>query len=196
MTEHEFLEREKAGTLHLSFSAIKHLLKSPFHYKKYRTTPHKSTPSMQFGTWVHECILEGDQFLERNFALPDIKRNTKAGKEKYNELIEANPGKKHIPYKDFNLIHQMKDAFFNVPRCRMLFENATAFEQKVEFIYKGVLIKLVLDLSGIGYLGDLKTTADASAYKFYYQIRSMQYYVQLAIYSLTQDNHDSWIIAL
>ena len=227
MTELEFQKRIANDTMHLSYSSIGHLLKSPKNFKRYSLRKAKPpTPAMIFGIALHEYILEPLEFEKNFFIVPEhIKKNTKAGKTEYAE-IKGNHFAKHylklptfekiepkegidlrkpntrkfkatpLKQKDFETIQGMRDAFMEVDMCKKLLEGATSLEEFAEIEYEGVKIKMKLDIVGQNYIVDLKTCVDASWRKFHSDIWNRKYYLQSAIYSLTNPDAEMYLIAL
>lgn len=227
MTEAEFKKRIANDTMHLSYSSVIHLLKSPKNFKRYSLRKAKPpTPAMLFGIALHEYILEPEEFKNNFFIVPEgIKKNTKAGKSEY-EQIKGNHFAEHylkiptfkkietkeavdlrkqntrkykatpLKQKDFETIQGIRDAFMKVDMCRRFLEGATSLEKFYEIEYKGVKIKMKLDLVGQNYIVDLKTCVDAEYKKFRRDIWNRKYYLQSAIYSLTNPNAEMYLVAL
>jgi exodeoxyribonuclease VIII len=77
-----------------SHSKIKHLNKSPRHFKWKLDNPEDPSPDMSVGSGAHYAILEPDKFSEMVFALPpDWDARKKADREMRDESFKEYPDK-------------------------------------------------------------------------------------------------------
>ena len=65
----------------INWSTLKHIQRSPAHFKYLLDNPPKQTAAQSFGVAVHEAILEPDKFQENYIIAPDLDKRTKAYKE-------------------------------------------------------------------------------------------------------------------
>lgn len=154
-------------------------------------------PDARKGLALYSRILGGLAPEEAYCAIPSaIKRNTKAGKQAYADLCEANKGRIMLKRMTADRVEKWataatealkglrSDAGLEVmmahspPECREL-----AWFCEIDGVFcKGLLDTLAIIPSGIVLL-DLKATTDASEEAWKYKVRDMDYDVQAALYS-------------
>ena len=88
--EHEY--RRMPG---VNYSALKHMLRSPMHYKYMRDNPPEPTAAMRLGTMVHMAVLEPEKFAATYVECKDGDKRTKEYQAYLKKLDEANPGSFH-----------------------------------------------------------------------------------------------------
>ena len=188
LTEQEILNKP------LSYSGIKKLLKSPYHYLISQQKGYESTPDTIFGDAVHTMLLEPDEFYKKFIVIdkderpePDKTMASKANKEWKKELEEKaiNEKKDVIDNIQFNILKAM------VKTAKKEFEKyiefSTAFEQNIEdtIIYDGINSQKVrgrVDLISDTFVADYKTTQDASPEAFGKACANYMYHMQGALY--------------
>jgi hypothetical protein len=176
MTEQEYRAADA-----LNYSSLKHILRSPAHYKYMRDNPIEPTKAMQFGTLVHMRILEPEKYEELVVA-ETIDRRTKLGKERAEE-IEA---------KGFYLISPEESAKIeNIHKAVMSNPDAARFvtngEREQAFFWTdietGLKCKARPDFVHQGkFIVDIKTSKDASPQAFARTAASLMYHFQAAFY--------------
>lgn len=72
----------------VSSTDLKHLMRSPAHFKYWKEHPQEDTPALLFGRASHKYMLEKDDFFNEFAVVPNIDRRTKAGKEEYAKFLE------------------------------------------------------------------------------------------------------------
>ena len=167
----------------MSSSGAKKMLRSPAHYKLMRTQASEPTAAMQFGTAVHEGVLEPKTFAERVVAAPEINRRTKAGQEEWAAFQAANAGRLVLAADDHARALRCIDAVRSHPAASKLLDGAHT--EVSLFWHDGrykVPCKMRADALNFGGLIDLKTTQDASADGFARQAASLLYHLQAAFY--------------
>jgi hypothetical protein len=141
------------------------------------------TPAMILGTATHSAILEPDLFPSQFIAMPEgLTRQTKAGKEHYEELLAT--GKTVLKHDEFKHCLAMRDAVHLHPVAGPLFKNGRS-EQAYYAIDNetGELIKCKPDfMNDNGFMVDLKKTTDASPDGFAKSVANYRYYVQAPWY--------------
>lgn len=189
-----------AATYHaieaLSSSGSKKMIRSPMHYKLMRDTPAEPTEQMQFGTCVHDGVLEPHAFASRVALVPADapKRPTKA---QYNakkpspetldaiaywrDLDAAHAGKITLSAPEFDRCRRCVDAVLAHPAARALLDGGI-IEQSLFWVDAryGVPCKSRIDIRNHGGIADLKTTQDASPEAFARSAANLLYHVQAA----------------
>jgi exodeoxyribonuclease VIII len=138
------------------------------------------------GSCVHAALLEPERFAAEYAIGPDVKLNTKAGKEEWEAFVAANPGRFHVRGADGVDLLAMRAAVWSHPAARNLLRRRSGTEVSVVWddAATGVRCKARLDLPcvGIGVLADLKSTRSAARRAFRRSIRDYGYRLQLAFY--------------
>jgi hypothetical protein len=171
----------------LSYSAIKEFGKSPAHYLAYRNKEKKSTPAMELGTAIHKAVLENEDFY-KEYQLCEHRKNTIKYKEKLKE------GKKLLTNSEWYTISRIVDSIEEHRLAKELLDNSTRFELNVEREIKGIPFRGIVDIFGVDYIADLKTTSNGSPTEFQRSCYNFKYYLQAAIYLELTGKEDFWII--
>jgi len=144
----------------LSKSALDQVAISPANYRHWLENPKKPTPAMEFGTLVHEAILEPEKLMFREF-------QEKKNKALINNLIQA----RNISKALFDSIYGklFKDGL--AEKIYLCLINLESFKCKIDYIRPkdGIII-------------DVKTTADSSEKAFLNSVLKYRYHVQEALY--------------
>lgn len=175
----------------LSYSSLKHFIKSPKQYIQY-LTEEKKTPSEQMiiGAAV-DCLLLQPNLFEKKFKLyekPNLRSN--AGKEEWQIILdEAKKNKQTLITQDQYIIAKTsRDAVLSNDDTKNLIENKTKVQVPLKWTDP------VGKLPMIGYVDfetkawytdiicDLKTTTDADPDEFIKQTVKMYYHLQMAMY--------------
>ena len=88
----------------ISSTDLKHVAKSPAHFRYWKDHQQEDTPALLFGRAVHKYALEKDDFFSEFAVAPNIDRRTKAGKEEYAAFEADCVGKDIISADDFEKI--------------------------------------------------------------------------------------------
>ena len=175
----------------INWSTLKHIQRSPAHFKYLLDNPPKQTAAQSFGVAVHEAILEPDKFQENYIIAPDLDKRTKAYKE-WAETVD--PSKGILTKWELESIGRMRTAFEELD-----FEFSGAkVEQILQRTIDGVKCKGRADIiTDDGIVIDLKTTQDASFESFKRDaLYKYQYNAQLACYADMADCQRQIIIAI
>ena len=70
--------REREG---VSSTDLKHMVKSPAHFRYWKDNPQEDTPALLFGRAVHKYVLEKDDFFTEFAVAPNVDRRTKEGRK-------------------------------------------------------------------------------------------------------------------
>lgn len=182
----------------MSQSGAKKIRQSPLHYIFERTHRKAPTASMQFGTSVHDGVLEPDSFGARVCCVPPnapkrpsvTQLNAKKPSPEtieaityWQELDASNEGKIVLSADEFARSQACIAAVHAHPGARKLLAGAEV-ETSLFWIdgrYK-VPCKARLDACNHGGIIDLKTTTDASPEEFARTIANFDYHAQGAHY--------------
>jgi hypothetical protein len=140
---------------------------------------------MEFGTALHTRILEPREFSTRYLVAPKISGRTKEGKKARAEFEEMAKGKTVISEEDYTMLDAMFERFKLKNIANLL--NGVKLETCIVWVDPdtGLLCKARLDMwnEDFNYVGDLKTTRDATLGKFSKSVYNFGYHQQAAFYS-------------
>ena len=69
--------RQREG---VSSTDLKHLVKSPAHFRYWKDNPQEDTPALLFGRAVHKYVLEKDDFFSEFAVAPNVDEQRKVRK--------------------------------------------------------------------------------------------------------------------
>lgn len=168
----------------VNWSTLKHILRSPLHYRHILETGFSPTPAMQFGTAVHLAVLEPEQFRARYVVAPDFgdMRSSK-NRAARDEWIEERPGVQTLTLAECERILATAGAVLAHGPARELLSGADV-EQGIEWVdaATGVTCKGRLDAVGPLYVVDLKTAVSVEPWAFQQRSAKLLYHAQLAFY--------------
>lgn len=169
---------------YLNNSGAGHLLRSPAHYQAYRDGIDDDSKSKARGTICHAGVLELSRF-ETEYAIgPDVKLNTKAGKDAWEAFCAAHPGKFHVRGADGEAMLGVREAVWSHPTARELLAADGPCELSIVWDDRetGVRCKSRIDklIRSKALVADLKTTRDARADAFANSIGDYGYHRQAA----------------
>jgi hypothetical protein len=82
----------------VNWSSLKHILRSPLHYRHAQRNPKRDTPALSAGRGAHVAILEPDRYARQYIVIDeeawdarDLDRTTKEGKARAAEFYVAHP---------------------------------------------------------------------------------------------------------
>jgi hypothetical protein len=167
-------------------SGCKDLLQSPWLFQHKQENPRPQTPAMAFGSLFHSLVLEPETFADNYFIADKPKRNSKAGKEAYSELLKECGTRTWITKDEYLKAEDMKYPLYQNQLAKSLLsggsaEQATLWQDTVT----GTLCKAKADYINLdrGYIADLKTTANsASEFSFARTIEQYKYHLSAAFY--------------
>lgn len=161
----------------MSSSGLKHLARSPAHYKAYKENGIAQTANMRLGSAIHAMALEsGSGVLQA----PGSTRNTNL----YKEFEKAHPGQILLLEDEMEAARRSADAVLKHPTARRLLTSGlpelSGFWNDPN---TGVKCRFRPDyLREDGVIVDLKSTSDASAQAFQSAMSSFKYHWQTAWY--------------
>ena len=174
----------------LSYSSLKHFMKSPKHYIHYIQDKFVQTDQMRIGSAIDCKLLEPDNFDEKFMIAnkPDLRN--KSNKEKWQlVLIEANETKKTIITTDqMVIVKSAVNSVMDHVDTRILIEKKTKVQVPLKWIDKvgNLPIRGFVDFETKAWntdiVVDLKTTNNADPEEFVKQAVKMYYHTQMATY--------------
>lgn len=170
----------------ISYSGLKHLARSPAHYRHWFDAPEETTPAKLLGSLVHSIVLEPDQTEHRYCVALEVDKKSKANKAAWAEFEAENAGKIVVTQKQYDDARFMRDAILAHPQAQIALSNGRSEEIALWIDSDtGAECKLRTDWVNRGYGGaiiDIKTTTDASETAFAKDCFNMGYYMQSAFY--------------
>lgn len=168
----------------LSASGAKKILRSPAHFKVWRTEKREPTADMRLGTACHSAILEPETFEDQVLCSPKFDRRTKDGKAAAEAFEAQAAGRLVLSADDFDACLRVRDAVAKHAGAQRLLADT---RREVSLFWRdgqyGIPCKARLDaMRSDGGIVDLKTTGDASPDAFGRGIASWQYHLQAAFY--------------
>lgn len=173
---------EYRGIRAVNWSSLKHMRKSPKHYRYEKMVEDMSTRAMDIGTAVHCAVLTPDRFAIELHVVDVGARTAKA----YKDAVIANPTRLVILEHEHKATLRMRDAILN-------HEVASKYLSKgqAEVTLQWTDPETLMDCKGradflsdyMPALLDIKTTVDADKYKFGMVASRMGYLGQMAFYS-------------
>lgn len=175
--------RQRKG---VSSTDLKHMVKSPAHFRYWKDNPQEDTPALLFGRAVHKYVLEKDDFFTEFAVAPNVDRRTKAGKEEWDLFETDNQVKDIITADDFEKIKAMYDALYSTPYVAKLLSGAKELSFFMEDESTGVTMKCrpdcLTDIGDTHILIDYKSCTDATSEQFMKDAIKLMYDLQMAYY--------------
>lgn len=155
---------------------VKYLLENPV----------KPTEAMIFGQALHMFVLQPEIYNANFAAYPKVKKNTKAGKEAFAQHLADCGERIMITTEEQIIIEAMADKIKADSMCQQLLSG----EHEKEFFWTDGLTReackcradAIVEIDGITYVVDIKTTVNAETEAFEKSGRSLGYHVQAAMY--------------
>lgn len=180
---HNISNEEYHAASGVSRSQLMLLDKSPYHFwyevMSGEAEIKEATPAMNIGSAFHTMLLEPELFDREYSVMPPIDRRTKQGKEDYQIFIEESAGKIVLTAEQFEKVSKMADLVKRHEIVTTLLDEAK-FEQSIFWTDKetDIQFKARPDILSAKMVVDLKTTADASAYKLQRSALDYHYFLQ------------------
>jgi len=174
----------------VSYSTMKHILKSPLHFSYNWYEKKAPTPAMIFGNLVDCLLLQPERFKDRFVFGPEVKKSTKEGRVIWESFMETEIANKQsvIKEEDVEKAKKVVEVVKTNPKTQWLYEATNSVQKKLTWTDKKTGIPL------IGYLDadaeknkkaiiwDLKITTDASEEGWMKQAFNMDYHIQAGTY--------------
>lgn len=161
----------------VSFSHLKHMARSPAHYRCAVEQPREPTRAMRVGTVVHRLVLgERPGHLVKRF-----EGEARRGKE-WLAFVEANPGAELVTAPEWAEAEDIAAAVMSDPVATALLQG-TATEAALEWEDAGTECGTSgVDFIGRGLLGDLKITTNVEPEKWQRHALNMLWHAQVVWY--------------
>ena len=170
----------------LSRSGIMAFRKSPLHYwAEYRSGVKKEkedTPAILLGKAVHSYVLEPDTFKDKYMVAEKVNRQSNAGKEKWNQLMQDLNGRTFLTQEMFDEVERIGQTFLTNDLTKQFIENGQ-IEKSLFWkdVTTNILLKCRPDIWHSNMICDIKTTTDASPREFQRDIMNYGYHIQAAM---------------
>ena len=163
-------------------TSLKHVLRSPAHYKSNKENPPEPTPAMALGTAIHEALLEPNVFMANSIVMPRFEG--KGMRDRKDQWMLEHHGKRIVTADQMATIMGALKAISAHKTARSLLSSGAAEES---YFWRdpdtGLDCKCRPDFVRDGHiLVDVKTTNDASFDCFSKTIANFQYHLQAAFY--------------
>lgn len=177
----EFLEKRP-----LSYSSLKQFRRSPLHYITYLTQKKEATPALIFGNMFDCLLLTPDEFEKRFVVAPEINKRTNAGKEQFEQFIEANKGKTIVTKEMIEGANKMIESVNNHRVASEILKANGTVQRKMNWVDTKTKLPCTMqsdfDSDEINIVCDIKSTTDASESKFMRDAFEYGYHIQCAMY--------------
>lgn len=180
---HDISSEQYHGAQGISRSQLMLLDKSPYHFWyeviSGMAEKRESTPAMNIGGAFHTLLLEPHLFDKEFIVAPKMDRRTTAGKEEYAAFMELSQGKIVLTDEQYAKASLMAEQALSHEVVKTLLDEAQ-FEQSIFWTDKetGLQFKSRPDIWSPKMVVDLKTTQDATRYKFERSAIEYGYYLQ------------------
>lgn len=164
--------------------------KSPAHYYYDRLDPDRPqremTDALRFGQAFHIMILEPEQFEKEVIVWSGAPRNTKAGKEEYNEVLERLTGDMILlKQSEYDQAREMADRIMGLSVARDFLERDGDAEASLIWRHPDFEVDCKSRLDFVtedGFIIDIKTARDADHHNFRKDAYNFKYYMQAHFY--------------
>ncbi len=173
----------------LSYSTLKHILKTPLHFADnwHYAKERKKSDELFFGSLMDDMLfLDKKEFEEKYVVKPKFEGTGARTREA--EWKQLNQSKQFATKADLQQAKLMCEALKANPMSAKLYEATTVVQKKIEWEDKKTGLKFVVKLDSLAEIDgkpviwDLKTAADASneqyqrdAAKWYYTLQAHMY---------------------
>lgn len=180
---HDISNEQYHAASGVSRSRLMLLDKSPYHFWYEVLSGYaekkEATPAMNVGSAFHSLLLEPHLFEREFIVAPKLDRRTAKGKEEYAEFVELAHDKIVLTNDQYEQALGMVNHVRQHEIVKTLLDDAL-FEQSIFWTDKetGIQFKARPDIWSEKMIVDLKTTADASAYKLQRSALEYGYFLQ------------------
>ena len=175
----------------VSSSQLKHMLRTPAHFKASLQVPKEPSDAMKLGSLVHTLLLEPHLVDDEYTVMPKFDRRTKQGKADYEDWLEHNAHKSIITADQMDTATAMTDSLKQSSVAKLLKVNRTLIEASIFYsdAVTGIDCRVrpdflitPCDAFPTGLIVDLKTTENASQNAFMRTIANFGYHLSAAMY--------------
>ena len=161
----------------VNWSSLKHMRKSPLHYKHALEHPKEATDAMRLGNAVHTAVFEPDKF-DAEYAIWPGRR---AGKE-WETFADENAKRTILKSDQADHCHAIADAVRANPIAAALLTGRYS-EEAIQWEDGETMLQCKARIDHVSAsIVDLKTTSDAGPFAFGRTIAQMSYHCQMAFY--------------
>lgn len=171
----------------LNWSKLKHLARTPAHFKHLLENPPATTPACMTGRGLHSLVLEGESaYLEQYAVAPQCDRRTREGKQLWQEFQDQAVGREIITADQAESVAGMAAAVLAHTKARKLIERCA--QREVVATWRdtdtGLDCKSRIDAwaDQDGLVLDLKTCQDAGPDMFRRTAWNYQFHGQASFY--------------
>ena len=171
----------------LNWSKLKHLARTPAHFKHILDNPPVTTAACTIGRALHTVVLEGPETFAAQYAVaPQCDRRTKAGKETWAAFQDQAAGRDVLTDDQHESVAGMAAAVLAHPKARKLIERCAQREVVATWqdADTGLDCKSRIDAwaDQDGLVLDLKTCQDAGPDMFRRTAWNYQFHGQASFY--------------
>lgn len=180
---HDISNEEYHAASGVSRSRLMLLDKSPYHFWHAvfsgECKSKEPTPAMNVGSAFHTLLLEPHLFAKEYIVMPKIDRRTTQGKEDYQAFLEESQGKILLTDEQYEKALVMANQTRKHEIVTTLLDEAV-FEQSIFWtdLETGIQFKARPDIWSNKMVVDIKTTADATMFRFQRSALEYGYYLQ------------------
>lgn len=173
----------------VSFSALRHFVRSPKHYKHYLFGPRKKSPALTMGSAIDCLLLTEEKFKERFAIHPNYNQWTFDGKAMLEIFALENPGKILISKDEHGTVLLIKEAVMENSETRKVFDRITRTQTEYKWIDEetGIPCIAYTDAEGEDLTVELKSSRDASQNSFIKDAFNFGYHFQTGTYKIGQE---------
>lgn len=99
----------------ISSTDLKHIFKSPAHFRYWKDNPQEDTQALLFGRASHKYVLETYDFYREFAVAPICDKRTKEGKVTWNKFVAESKDKDIITQEQFEQIEEMRNVMLATP---------------------------------------------------------------------------------
>lgn len=201
MYNDDFYYREMGTDKCLSYSTMKHLLKSPKWFNHLKKNPQPETQALRDGTLVHAAILEPEKYTTE-FTYVDVSsKNT----IKWKDAVKKHGKQYTYTMKEKYMNDRIATAFLQNDKCVSYLKGADV-EIPALKSFNGIPVRGKADVIKYGeYVADVKTTNDgvknidlkdgSSTNQFAFTVQKYDYDLQAYLYTQLFDVPDYyWLV--
>jgi hypothetical protein len=172
----------------VNHSTLEGFRRTPAHAREAMLHPADSTQALALGHAFHTFTLEPARFADEYAVVPKVDRRFKEGKARWAAFEAENKGRLLLTEEEFESYNLMRESILAHPTAAELLSGKGANELTIVWLDKatGLLCKArldrVSDIGGYSFIGDLKTTIDASERAFSKSVSNYGYHRQGAWY--------------
>lgn len=157
----------------LSYSSMKHILKTPAHFAEYWTAPRPpQTQALIFGSLIDCMTFTPEEFDVRFVISQGFDRRTKEGKAAYELFMATCNGRMIVDAEDIELAKKLASRVKEHPLSKPLYDSCTNVQLELKWSDKSTALPMrgyldaVTEIEEQTIIWDLKSSEDASHEQF------------------------------